>query len=113
MTDIVNWIDFKIVGNKRKYKHSEPVPVSGKLESSMKAPVQLSFLYKNSKGNWEKPKYNKDIPEVWTSKDDHSDNRTFVTSIQLNKFYDSGNYKIKAEYATKPCPTELEFEIIN
>ncbi len=112
MTDVVKWIDCQIVG-KSKYQYSEPITVSGKLQSTMVENVYLYTFYKDSNGNWIEPPNNHDIPEFPTSKEEHTDNRLFNTSIQLNQFYPLGNYKLVAKYAEIACPIEPQFELIS
>lgn len=112
MTDEVNWIDFQIVSNKSKYKHSEPIRISGKLQTGMVANVYFYIFYKNSSGNWIEPPNTHSIPSVATSNEAHTDNRTFDTSIQLNQFYPLGNYKLVAKYAEISCPIEPQFDLI-
>ncbi|SMH70354.1 hypothetical protein [Candidatus Nitrosotalea okcheonensis] len=111
MTEDVTWIDFQIVG-KSTYQRNEPIVFSGELISTMDAPVHIYIYYKDSNGDWEEPPYTHNIPTIFASKDDHTNNRTFNSSIQLNNFYPIGNYKLEAMYSETSCSIEPEFEII-
>ncbi|MBI1828298.1 MAG: hypothetical protein HY222_03825 [Thaumarchaeota archaeon] len=112
MTSDVKWIDFRIVG-KDKYEYDKPISVSGKLRATIAAQVYLYIFYKNSDGNWTEPPHVHAITQVTTSKEEHTDNHIFNTSIQLNKFYPLGDYKLVAKYANIVCPIEPQFELIS